>query len=299
LLLQCIMARPLRLHVPGVTYHVMSRGNDKQVIFRDEVDYSRYVELLQRALQRFNVRCHAYCALGNHVHLVLTPGEIPLSRMMQQLNSTYCQWFNRRHKRVGHVLQGRYKAVLVDSDGAALRVIRYVTRNPVKDGLVEFAGEWKWSSGPATLGLVPVPDFLDLSPIWRAFQSNAGLPGYDRIEKFLAAQGDDELNAALFIGSPGFGARLEPLLKEARDVRDFVFDQKYANRPPLMQVLTEPQRARYREHAAFDAFERYAYTLREIAEVFRRAPATIWVWIQKVRTQATPALQFRLNELLV
>jgi putative transposase len=292
------MARPLRVHIPGVTYHVMSRGNNKQTIFVDDADYQRYLEILERALKRFGVRCHAYCAMGNHVHLVVTPGEIPISRMMQQLNSTYCQSFNRRHKRVGHVLQGRFKSVMVDNDASFLRVVRYVTRNPVQAGLVELSGAWKWSSGPATLGLTRAPAFLDLSFVWKNFVSTDGVLAQQKIAEFLGHRDDDEIDAGSLTRSAEFVARLAPLLKASQANPDFTYSEKYAARPSLLQVLTDRIKARHVEQAAYEAFETHAYTLRQIAEVFKRSPATIWAWVQKGRPGRYPPTRLRLNQLL-
>src|SRR5262245_20368260 len=110
------MARPLRLHVPHAFYHVVSRGNAKQTIFLSSVDYEEFLTRLAATASRFDVGCHAYCLMPNHLHVLLKPAAVPLSRMMQQLNSAYSQAFNRRHERVGHVLQGRFKARLVDRD---------------------------------------------------------------------------------------------------------------------------------------------------------------------------------------
>jgi putative transposase len=292
------MARPLRLHVPGAVYHIMSRGNNKQCIFEDDVDYLRYLELLERALRRFRVRCHAYCLLGNHFHLVLTPGEVPLSRMMQQLNSSYCQWFNRRHKRVGHVLQGRYKSLIVDNDEYFLRVIRYVTRNPVTAGIVELTGQWRWSSGPATLGLTAAPEFLDLTTIWKAFSTENPRELHERFAAFVETAGADDLKGTLLLGSPAFASRMDPILAGHRQNRDFVYAERFATRPPLLHVLTQGPEARFREQAAYAAFEHHAYTLAAIAEVFQRTPSAIWAWIQKVRPGRTSLLHLRLNELL-
>ena len=111
------MSRPLRLHVPGLLHHVFARGNEKACIYADDQDYESFLELLARTLPRFDVRCVAYCLVWNHYHLLLVPNEHPISRLLQQLNSAYCQRFNRRHHRVGHVLQGRYGCRIVE-DGA-------------------------------------------------------------------------------------------------------------------------------------------------------------------------------------
>jgi len=95
------MARPLRIHLPGTLYHVVSRGNNKEAIFADDGDYLRFLSMLASALGRFAFRCHAYRLLWSHFHLLIEAGVHPIWRLMQQLNSCYCQWFNRRHNRFG------------------------------------------------------------------------------------------------------------------------------------------------------------------------------------------------------
>jgi putative transposase len=154
--------RPLRVEFPNALYHVTSRGNGKQPIFLDESDRERFLGLLARTCERFAWRCHAYCLMGNHYHLVLETPRPNLSRGMQQLGSGYAQSFNRRHERTGHVLQGRYKAFLVEKEAHLLELTRYVVLNPVRAGLCRSAGEWRWSSYRATCGDAPTPRFLTL-----------------------------------------------------------------------------------------------------------------------------------------
>src|SRR5258706_5066069 len=161
------MARPLRVHIPGALYHVMSRGNARQEIFVDPDDYQYFLDRLTVVTARVRVRCRAYCLMPNHFHLLLEPGELPLSKMMQQLNSSYTQWFNRRHDRVGHVLQGRPKELLIDRDDYFRRVLRYIVLNPIRASLVEHPAEWPWSSFRATAGLEKPAAFLALDEVWR------------------------------------------------------------------------------------------------------------------------------------
>src|SRR5688572_19335291 len=179
------MARPLRLHVPGMVYHVMSRGNGRQVIFTDDRDYERYLELLERSARRFGIRCVAYCLLGNHVHLVLQAGDIPISRMMQQLNSTFAQWFNRRHDRVGHVFQGRFKALLVETPRYLLRLLRYIALNPVAAGVTGTPDEWRWSSYRATIGLEACPAFLAVECVWVELDAPCESDGQNRFADYV------------------------------------------------------------------------------------------------------------------
>src|SRR6266540_1795128 len=140
------MARPLRLAMPGGLYHVMVRGNERKDIFRDDADRLRYLDRLAHYREKFGFRLLAYCLMDNHAHLVIEAGLNPLSKVMAGLQSSYTQYFNRRHDRAGHLFQGRYKAFLVEEDRYALALIRYIHENPVKAHVVERPDQYVWSS---------------------------------------------------------------------------------------------------------------------------------------------------------
>ena len=125
------MARPLRIEFPGAVYHVTSRGNERKAIFRDDQDRKRFLEALADVTLRYNWLCHAYCLIGNHYPLLIDTTDGNLSIGMRQLNGVYTQRFNKRHGRVGHLFQGRFKAVLVQKDSHLLEACRYVVLNPV------------------------------------------------------------------------------------------------------------------------------------------------------------------------
>jgi putative transposase len=276
------MARPLRLHAPGILCHVTSRGNAKQQIFGDDEDYARFLEVLSNAAARFGVSCIGYCLMQNHTHLLLRPDDVPISRLMQQLNSAYCQWFNRRHDRVGHVLQGRFHCRLVDSDVYFLRVIRYVVRNPVTAGYVDNPADWPWSSHRATAGLDAAPSFLDVDDIWRVFGSSDDATAHEQFRIFAESDADDRGTfAGLLVGSPHFARRLEPGLRPHRDVEDFVYAERLAARPSLSVLLPEHLEGSAVHVAAREAFLQHAYTLREVGQRLNRPTATIWRWVQR------------------
>ena len=140
------MARPLRLEVSGGLYHVIARRNERRAIFRDDADRSRYLALIARYRDKFGFQFLAYALMNNHVHLAIETGKAPLSKVMAGLQSSYTQYFNRRHDRVGHLFQGRYKAFLVEEDRYALALLRYIHENPVKAGVVERPEQYEWSS---------------------------------------------------------------------------------------------------------------------------------------------------------
>lgn len=136
------MARPLRIELAGGLYHVSSRGDRREAIYLDDGDRQRWLTLLGEVCGRFSWRCHAYCQMTNHYHLVVETPEGNLSQGMRQLNGVYTQLVNRHHRRVGHVFQGRYKAILVEKDSYLLELARYVVLNPVRAGMVTDAGAW-------------------------------------------------------------------------------------------------------------------------------------------------------------
>ncbi len=154
------MARPLRVELSGGVYHITSRGDRREHIYLSDVDRDAWLELLGHVCARFNWVCHAYCLRSNHYHLVIETPEGNLSQGMRQLNGVYTQWVNRNHGRVGHVFQGRYKAILVEKDSYLLELARYVVLKPVRAGMVGDAGDWPWSSYLAMTGQVPVPVWL-------------------------------------------------------------------------------------------------------------------------------------------
>ena len=181
------MARPLRIYVPGAWYHVTARGNERRDIFRDEGDRERFLAQLGATVERYRVRLYGYVLMNNHYHLILEPSEGNLSRAMQWLNVSYSQWFNRRHGRSGHLLQGRFKSIVVEAERWGLELSRYVHLNPIRtgrqaldkksrqgwrrglgqavnrqamQGRIDQLRTFRWSSYLAYVGLAPVPEWL-------------------------------------------------------------------------------------------------------------------------------------------
>jgi len=151
------MARPLRIQYPGAVYHVLCRGNNRQKIFRDDLDRKRYLEKLAHYCELKEVSLLGYCLLSNHIHLLVETPHGNLSEMMQALQTSYTLYFNRRHGRSGHVFEQRYKALLVDKDNYLLQISRYIHRNPVAAKLVGRPQDYRWSSYGAYVSVKPVP----------------------------------------------------------------------------------------------------------------------------------------------
>ncbi len=156
------MARPLRLEFAHALYHVTSRGDRREDIYHDDADRQAWLSVLAQVCKRFNWTVHAYCLMSNHYHLLVETPDANLSAGMRQLNGVYTQLVNRAHARVGHVFQGRFKAIVVDKDNYLMELARYVVLNPVRAGMVADAADWPWSSHQAMLApaWLPRPEWL-------------------------------------------------------------------------------------------------------------------------------------------
>lgn len=239
------MSRPLRIEFPGALYHVTSRGDRREPIYLNDDDRLTWLEVLAHAVKRFDAQVLAYCLMGNHYHVVLHTHQPNLSMLMRQLNGVYTQAFNRRHGKVGHVFQGRFKAIVVDRDAYLLELCRYVELNPVRAGLVPSAGEWPWSSYRAHVGQTTPPEWLDTAGLHGYLLGREALTAADRrqaVHRYadLVAQGlgvdlwGQGLRQQIYLGDDDFVQRMLELTDPAR---------QRSRETPL------PQRKRVRELA--------------------------------------------------
>jgi len=276
------MSRPLRIHAPGVPMHAMSRGNNKECLFHDHRDYRMYFDMLEEGLERFDVECNGFCAMWNHAHLVLTPQEQPIASLMHQVNSSYCGWFNRRHGRVGHVTQGRYKGLLIEDGYYFLNATRYIALNPVAAGLVTDPADWEWSSYADTIGRTHRWRFLSLDRLWHMLDAEGETDGRERLALFMAAEGPFEYDwSGVIRGGPEFTARLRPLVQSHEDNIEFPYAQRFATRPPLEELFADSLDVWEMEDAVYLAFARHAYTLKAIGAHLGIHPSTVWSWARR------------------
>ena len=140
------MARKPRIELEGALYHVITRGNQKQRIFKATGDYTKYLEILTDYKDKYGYFLYAYALMNNHVHLLIETQEVPLSKLLQGIDQRYTMYFNWKYKTVGHLFQGRYKAILCDKDEYLLSLIKYIHLNPVRRELVKSPEEYPWSS---------------------------------------------------------------------------------------------------------------------------------------------------------
>jgi putative transposase len=141
------MPRRARMYIPGLPYHIVQRGNNREACFVEYENYQYYLELWQECASRYGVRVHAYCLMTNHIHVLATPdSKDSISRATRVIGSRYAQYFNKSNRRTGTLWEGRYKSSLVQSDRYFLTCSRYIELNPVTAGMVDRPEEYKWSS---------------------------------------------------------------------------------------------------------------------------------------------------------
>jgi REP element-mobilizing transposase RayT len=295
------MARPLRLEYPGAVYHVTARGNAKQAIYLDDEDRARFLGLLAREVGQQGWRCTAYCLMDNHYHLLFETPEPNLVAGMKRLNGAYAQAFNRRHGRVGHLLQGRYTAILVDRDSHLLELCRYVVLNPVRAGLVERPADWRWSSYQATARARTdrsraAPAWLDVAWVLEQFgrTPTAARRAYRHFvaEGVVAASPWQDLRGGIWLGPEGFRQRMQERLSKAA-MANVPVAQRQPTRPRAEEVLEAVAAAydlsrddllRRRDPAAFRAA---VYLLRRAANLSIKEVAGLFgisqPWVSRIQ----------------
>ena len=256
------MVRPLRLELAGALWHVTSRGNERRAMFRDDDDRMLFQRLLAVGVRRYGWRLHAYVLMGNHYHLLLETPEPNLSPGMHWINSTYAQKFNLRHERVGHLMQGRFKAILVEKERHLLELVRYVVLNPVRAGLAREAGQWRWSNYRATAGLSPSPRWLEVE--WTRSQFGRDPQARRAYQEFVAAgvglaEPWKRVVGQLFLGSDAFRRRIRHFQARAHPSAGVPLDQHRAVRPSLFEIVrasanvlgVDPEQIRERRRSPF------------------------------------------------
>jgi putative transposase len=290
------MARRPRVHFPKALYHVIARGNQRQDIFLDEKDYQTYLSYLSEYKGRYQFRLYAYALMRNHVHLLLEVEATPLSKIMQGLQFRYTRYFNRRYGKVGHLFQGRYKAILCDKDPYLLELVRYIHLNPIRSRVVKDLEKYRWVSHLRYLGGIK-DGLVDEEFVLGQFGKNKYvarrryrefvLDGIDlghqgryyevKDQRFL---GEDEfierIESGKTINTPVlFDIPIEEMVREVSRVAGVTQDRMYS--------LSRNRRGAYgRGLVAYLARKLAGYLVKDIAGYFRREPMTMSEAIIKV-----------------
>jgi REP element-mobilizing transposase RayT len=239
-------------------------------IFEDDEDRLRFLAILGEVARRFNWLCHAYCLMDNHYHLLVETIDGDLSLGMRQLNGVYTQRFNRRHERVGHVFQGRFKAILLERESHLLELCRYVVLNPVRASAVQAPGQYRWSSYRATAGLERKPGFLTVTWILGRFGEERGAARKEYRRFVLAGKREpspwEGLKAQCVLGGRSFLEKISPALKDRSAIVEIPRRERFVSRPALEDLLGGGARKsrRRRDRAIVVAHLEYGYSLSEI-----------------------------------
>ena len=156
------MARPLRVEYPGAHYHVINRGNAGEDIFISERDKEKFLDYLEKAVERYGIIIHAYCLLTNHYHLLIETPLPNLSQAIKWINVSYATYFNRKRNRRGHLFQGRFKSIIVDADEYLKPLSRYIHLNPIRAKMVEKLDSYHWSSYLVYIGKRKPLEWLEI-----------------------------------------------------------------------------------------------------------------------------------------
>jgi putative transposase len=259
------VARPLRIEFPGALYHVTSRGNDRAPVFLVDSDRRQFLETLGEVVGRCGWRCHAYCLMTNHYHLVVETPRANLSAGMRHVNGLYTQRFNRRHERAGHVFQGRFHAVLVERETHFLELARYVVLNPVRAGLVRRAEDYRWSSLRASLGFEPTPSWLTRDELVRPFGSAARYLEF--VSEGIGRASPWESLTGGVLGSEAFARRVGALAGDRTAEREISRPERLIGRESLAQLFPSAVTANkgLRNRRIREASRLCGYTLAEIS----------------------------------
>lgn len=266
----------------------MLRGNAQQKIFLDSKDYIKFESILSDSLVRFSQRIHAYCWMGNHVHMLIQVADIPLSKMMQIISQRYTKWFNYRYDMVGHLFQGRYKAILVDADHYMLELIRYIHLNPLRANLVQKIDDFRWSSHHAYVG-VKTPPWLTTDWVSRQLGPDAG-HAKQRYLRLLNLPVSEEQESGMengtlqagVLGDENFLERIgldkgkhSPVTSSIDEIVEQAVMQLGVSRKDILSNSRKNNHAYARAIIAWVAVELAGYSITAVAEYLHRDLATI------------------------
>ena len=290
------MARRPRVYFPGALYHVIARGNQKQSIFLDEKDFRTYLSYLSEYKAKYSFHLYAYALMRNHCHLLLEVKEIPLSKIMQVLQFRYTRYFNKRYRKVGHLFQGRYKAILCDKEAYLLELIRYIHLNPLRAGIAGDPAEYPWTGHRGYL-LKGKADLIDSGMVLSLFSRKRSLArkqyrqfvsdGMDRGHEQKYYKVKDQR----YLGEDEFVEKVEGLKKShepsywevpVEKIVGVVIGGTSIPRDRLYSLTRDRQGAYGRNLVAYLARKLAGFRVKDIAQHFKREPMTISLGVIKV-----------------
>lgn len=264
------MARPLRIEYPGALYHVISRGNAHQDIYRDDQDRQNFLDWIADAVKTYNLIIHAYCLMDNHYHLLMETPEGNLAKAMRDINGNYTQWFNIKNQSAGHLFQGRYKAFVIEKETYLLEVARYIVLNPLRAKLVDHPQKYKWSSFRFTAESKKCPEWLHVDWILDFFGKKKE-EAQKRYRQFIkegigSTDPHEEAKNGFLLGSPQFIDWLwETQTNGSEGRKEYPREQRIVGRPTLEELFKDVRTKTERDAAIKFSRYRCGYLTTEIA----------------------------------
>lgn len=284
------MGRPLRIEFPSALYHVTSRGNEKKNIFVSDEDRYKFLQILEDYHDRHGILIHSYVLMDNHYHLILETPQGNLLKVMHGINSGYTGYFNRKYNRIGHLFQGRYKAILVDKENYLTALSRYVHLNPVRAGLADSPEQYRWSSYSGYIGKGKGDKWIEYAWVLNQFSNDSkkaarGYRGF--VEEGLTKDiprplGD--IQGQIVLGSDKFIGKIKKMLTGKGISSDITERKRFISRPAPDFIIKEVaaafnadddkirekgQRKNMARNAAIYFVQRYSgLTNVEIGEIF-------------------------------
>lgn len=264
------MARPLRIEYKNAFYHITSRGNNLQKIYRSNKDYNSFLATLQEVIREYNWLCYAWCLMPNHYHLLIETPDANLSLGMRQLNGIYSQRFNKRHSHVGHVFQGRFKGILVEKDSHLLELSRYIVLNSVRANIVSRPEQWPWSSYKGMLEKTQKEYFIKRD--WLLLQfgsySKAAMEVYRQFVLAGINKPDPwgNLKNRIFLGSDKWIQQVSSKEEIKINCKEITRQERYFGRPELKKVFSTLITKHQRNELIYKAHKQYGYTFTDIGK---------------------------------
>ncbi len=286
------MARKARIEFEGAFYHVIVRGNQRQKIFKGKDDFMKYIKILSTYKMRYRFFLYSYVLMSNHVHLLIETQKTPLSKILQGINQSYTMYFNRKYKTVGHLFQGRYKAILCDRDEYLLALVKYIHDNPVRAKIAEIHDEYLWSSHLSYAQKVAVgQSIVDTEQILRMFSEDittarkiyrAYMGDGVTIEKTDIYRAVEQriLGNEKFVES--IKDKSDAVISKKRKIREHtlteiagVVEELYGISPKEMRAMSKAREISIGKRLMSLVAKEYGYKNKEIAEFIRKDPVVV------------------------
>lgn len=280
------MARPIRLEFPNALYHVMSRGNGGSNIFVEDKNRHIFLELFEELLMRYDIICYAYCLMDNHYHLLIETPKANLSQLMRGLNGRYTKYFNKTYRRMGHVFQGRYKAIIVQKDCYLLELSRYIVLNPVRAGMTHNPEQYTWSSYRASTGKSPCPEWLAADNVLVSFddqRKNAIVQYQQFVREGIDQPFSGNIVQQAYLGDQTFINHVQQYISQKQsDSIHITQRSKKSPKKPIEEIISAISN---RDKAMKVIYETGHYTMFEIAQYFNIHYSTVSRKIRSLSAQ--------------